>query len=469
MRNFSLHKIKLLGVVIILILTISCKKLIEIPPSPPQDIAAQDVFVDSTSVIGAIAGVYNNFNESTQVLSVNNGLITASTGLSGDELLTTTGEPAFSQLSNNAILPSNSNMETLWSSSYLSLYPVNDCLTRIASSTGISESLKQQLTGELKTVRALYYFNLVNLFGGVPIVTSTVYKTTSLLPRASVVDVYNQIIDDLTDARKRLNGNYPSDGHIRPNIYVASALLAKVYLYQSQWQNAVDMASQVINSGDYRLTDSLNSVFLDRSSEAIWQLPAENPNQGVVEAATFLPSDAFTISPFPLTATLLNSFEPGDQRKIKWVGTQILSDNNGNNVSYYYPFKYKNRNQAQPAEDYMILRLGEQYLIRAEALAHLSNITEALQDVNMVRHRAGLLPYAGAMDQASVLAAIMHERQTELFCEWGNRWFDLQRTGTINSVLNGEKTGWKSTTDPLYPIPLTEKQSNPNLTQNPGY
>jgi hypothetical protein len=116
----------------------------------------------------------------------------------------------------------------------------------------------------------------------------------------------------------------------------------------------------------------------------------------------------------------------------------------------------------------MFLRLGEQYLIRAEAEAHLNDNTNAIKDLNIIRNRAGLANYAGATDQTSVLTAIMHERQVELFCEWGNRWFDLKRTGTIDAVLGAEKPGWQPYIA-LYPVPLTEIQSNPFLIQNPGY
>jgi hypothetical protein len=115
----------------------------------------------------------------------------------------------------------------------------------------------------------------------------------------------------------------------------------------------------------------------------------------------------------------------------------------------------------------MILRLSEQYLIRAEASAQLGNTAAAMADVNVVRARAGLAAITAANSTAA-LAAIMHERQAELFTEWGNRWFDLKRTNTATTVLSAEKTGWQANME-LYPVPRTQLSVNPLLTQNPGY
>jgi hypothetical protein len=115
----------------------------------------------------------------------------------------------------------------------------------------------------------------------------------------------------------------------------------------------------------------------------------------------------------------------------------------------------------------MVLRLGEQYLIHAEAAAELGNLGTALSDLNTVRARAGL-GASTASTQADLLTAIMHERQVELFTEWGNRWFDLNRTGTAGAVLNAEKGGFQSYMA-LYPVPFSQIEVNTLLTQNPGY
>jgi len=120
------------------------------------------------------------------------------------------------------------------------------------------------------------------------------------------------------------------------------------------------------------------------------------------------------------------------------------------------------------------MRLAEQYLIRAETEANGAGggTNSAVQDLNIIRNRAGLANYSGATDKASLVTAILHERQVELFTELGHRWLDLKRTATVNavmSVVTPQKGGTWDANWQLYPIPRTEIQVNPNLKQNPGY
>ena len=143
---------------------------------------------------------------------------------------------------------------------------------------------------------------------------------------------------------------------------------------------------------------------------------------------------------------------------------------NGN--TYYYPYKYKSATLNAPIVEYlMVLRLAEQYLIRAEARARQNNVGGALGDLDTIRARARL-PDISANDQASLLSAIMHERQIELFTEWGNRWLDLKRKGNLDivmdSVATSKHTTWNSNWQ-WYPIPSYEIVQDPHLVQNPGY
>ena len=115
----------------------------------------------------------------------------------------------------------------------------------------------------------------------------------------------------------------------------------------------------------------------------------------------------------------------------------------------------------------MVLRLAEQYLIRAEAKARQNNLAGAAEDLNMIRNRAGLANSAAA-DQESLLLAIAQERRVEPFTENGTRWLDLIRSGKATEVLGALKTNWTAN-DTLYPIPLNELQKNTHLNQNAGY
>jgi hypothetical protein len=136
--------------------------------------------------------------------------------------------------------------------------------------------------------------------------------------------------------------------------------------------------------------------------------------------------------------------------------------------TYYYPYKYKIVSNATISEYSMVLRLAEQYLIRAEARVQ-NNLPGAIGDLNVLRARASLPALSTTLSPAQVTTAIEHERQVELFTEFGHRWLDLKRTGRADAVLGQLKGANWQPTDVLYPLPLTEIQTNQNLTQNPGY
>jgi hypothetical protein len=144
-------------------------------------------------------------------------------------------------------------------------------------------------------------------------------------------------------------------------------------------------------------------------------------------------------------------------------------------TTYYYAYKYKANTafgSSAPVTEWPIeLRLAEQYLIRAEARAQQNNLDGAKSDLNVIRSRASLAATT-ASTQTDVLAAVAHERQVELFTEWGHRWFDLKRAGKIDAVMGVEtskKGGTWAAYKALVPIPASEILIDHNLTQNPGY
>jgi len=215
----------------------------------------------------------------------------------------------------------------------------------------------------------------------------------------------------------------------------------------------------------------LNAVFLANSQEAIWQLQVPDAYPWATsDGRQFIPVNSVVTPGFYLTDELLGAFEPDDQRRLNWVGSNLNSG-----TYYYYPYKYKVRigSSGGVTEYYMVLRLAEQYLIRAEAEANGAGggLSAAIADLNTIRERAGLPDYAGSSDANAVLAAIYHERQVELFTEWGHRWLDLKRTGNAHNILSTipHKSPWHGDYQLLYPIPITEMQNDPNLLQNNGY
>jgi hypothetical protein len=397
-------------------------------------------------------------------------------GLTADELIGyPVGNSIVMEAYPNALISTDA---PFWDRIYVQcIYPSNAAIEGISKSTTLTQSVQQQLLGEAKFMRALAYFYLVNFFGDIPLITTTDFSKNQLAFRNAQAEVYNQIISDLKNAQILLSPNYldatllnTTTERVRPTQWAATALLARVYLYTHDWINAEKQSSTIIsNTTQYKLVSSLNGVFIKNSTEAIWQLQPVISGRNTEDGNAFILSSIPTsANPVSLSSSLLNSFELNDARKTNWInsytsGTQI----------FYFPYKYKIKTSTStPSEYLMVLRLAEQYLIRAEAENDQGNMASAIADLNTIRNRAGLANYSGLMDQNSVQAAIQHERQVELFTEWGHRWLDLKRTQKIDSVMtivSPQKGGtWKSSSQ-LFPLPLQPLQYDHNLTQNPGY
>lgn len=472
MKKLFSYKNKILacGLLIAIGTLVSCKKLIEIPPNPPTQITRQQVFADSATAISAVAGVYTYTpNRNQNGIPYCDGYFDITTALSGHEVSFTGGYGDVAQFYSYTLVSQNAELNQLWTAPYAAIYQVNDVLAGITGNSNLSASFVKQVTGEMKVVRAFYYFNMVNLFGGVPLVTTTDYTISAQLPRASVAAIYTQVLTDLNDAVKKLPAAYPSTGQVRPNLYTAVALLAKVHLYQGNWQAAYTEADSVIKYGGFSLLTDLNKVFLDGSAEAIWQVPVENIYGGTGDAQKFVPYGGTPT--YVVTDSLLNRFETGDLRKAAWLGTSVVGSN-----TYYYPFKYKDKSPTSPATDFMMLRFAEMYLIRAEAAAELNtNLNVAVADINTIRQRAGLAAstVTSASSQAAILAVIRQERRIELCFEFGNRFFDLNRTSTDSKYPSTGQapavlTGWQPKFA-IYPVSQTQLQLNSHLVQSPGY
>lgn len=452
---------------------VHCKKLISIPP-PVGVVVASNVFTSDKQAASAAYNMYYSMINTT--LGYANSGITLFVSLSSDELiLFDQSQSDYTQFQKNSLTPLNSVINTnFWQGMYSTIYNANAIIEGLSSATTVHDSIKKELIGEAKFIRAFCNFYLVNLFGDVPLITTINYNKTSLLAKSTISDIYSQITNDLVAAQSQLSPDYSagSGQRIIPNKWAATALLARVYLYLKDWKNAETQATAVINNTNlYSLTKDLNETFLTNSTEAIWQLQQNNTGNISYNATyvgyKFIPRDS-TSKPFEyLSPQLFNAFEEGDQRKTNWIdSTKYLS------TEYYYPYKYKmGITQATAGgpytEYYMVLRLAEQYLIRAEARIQQDNLPEGAADLDIIRARAGL-DNSTANTKQDLLSAIAHERQVELFSEWGDRWLDLKRTNQASTILSHIKSPWSDNAQ-LYPIPQTELITDPNLTQNNGY
>jgi starch-binding outer membrane protein, SusD/RagB family len=464
-KTFTMNYLKYLLILSSFSILWSCKKYVEIA-APKNQLINSSVFADSTDATSAVLGIYITMMQNF-ALNISSGGLSLYPGLSSDELYSTSTNSEIKDFANNTLSSSNSiNQIQFWNQAYKIIYSTNASIEGLTESNSLSENVRNHLIGEVKFVRALIYFNLLNIYGPVPLITKTDYNTNKSLDRSPIDTIYNQILNDLNDSKQLITaGSFPIT-RIRPNIYSVHSLLSKVHLYLKNWSEAENNATTVINSGIYKLETDLNKIFLKTSEEAIWMLPPVFPGYETWEGNFLVPASSTTVPTYIISQPLLDAFETGDIRKANWIKSNTV-----NGITYYYPYKYKLRTTTStPKENYIVFRLSELYLIRAEARAQQNKINgaeSAEEDLNKVRNRSNLVNTI-AISKSEMLTAIEKERRIELFCEEGNRWFDLKRWNKASSTLSAVKPSWQPS-DLLYPIPEVELSRNTKLVQNPGY
>lgn len=454
------------GIIIIIIIPFvcCCESFVDVELTNSK-VTSTVVFGDDNTATSAMIGIY--YEMSTNVITrgeVNS--LSRLAGLSSDELVMVNELNGAIEFERNELTSDNPNINSLWSGIYKVIYEANSMIEGLERSDKLSSSVKSQLLGEARFIRAFCHFYLLNFFGDVPVITSTDYKQNASAERAPVSVVYEQILSDLLLASDLLSNDYQTLDRIRPNSSAAKSLLAKVYLYLEDWDKAEKAASDVLDDDKYEIVSDFDKVFLKDSREAIWQIAPPDISNVTYEALYYV----ITSSPqyLVLRDTLVKTFESMDGRLINWIGETQFDGR-----TYYYPNKYKLQDAGLPTAEYsIVLRLSEMYLIRSEARAKQGEVVGGISDLDVVRRRAGLNLVGESdpgIDADSLLLMIQNERKWELFTEWGNRWFDLKRLSDAPSVLAPLKSGFDES-DELYPIPQIERDRNTNLgNQNPGY
>jgi hypothetical protein len=435
----------------------SCTKFLE-NGTPPSSLTEDKSFKDSSTATSAILALYSrpaNDNPQNNCLVFN---LTRYGGMSADELYYPANS-TYDVFKDNTLAAGNS-ANSLWFDGYTNIGRANYAIQNLSSPIAtLPETVRTKLLGEAKFWRAWQYFYLVNYFGEVPLVTNTDALTNSLLPKTTVAKVYDQIVADLADAKNLVSTTYPTADRARVNKKVVAALQARVYFYLQNWTAAEAAATEVISTADYKIETDLNNVFIKTSNEVILQLANTT---GVTSWGGEFITAAGATPTVVLYDTLANTFELNDKRKANWAKSIVYGAK-----TYYYPYKYKFKSGTAGNEYHVVLRLAEMHLIRAEARAHNNLITDAQDDLNKIRERAGLLKTTAATP-TDLYTALEHERWVELFTEFSDRWFNLKRTNKADVVLSLIKPKWQPF-QKLYPIPQTEREANTNLLDNTGY
>jgi hypothetical protein len=381
------------------------------------------------------------------------------------------------------------SFQDVWTAHYGGIYRANNALFYLEQLT-IDEALKNRLIGEVKFLRALYYFDLVRCFGGVPLVTTRIDVNDAALIsqvvyiRKTKEETYALIEADLLDAIDKLplKSAYGSNDLGRASKGAAQALLAKAYLYEQKWQESYNMAGEVINSGQYSLLADYAQVWREageNSTESIYEVQA-TLTQGIVEYTDVqgprgTPDLGWGFN--TPSQTLVNSYEAGDVRKaatIMFVPSTLwdgfIAPTTWSNPRYNYKAYQSslaeswNDDKANTAKNLRVLKYSDLLLIRAESAFHLGMEPEAVDRINQIRTRAGLTTV-----NSVTLESILKERHLEMAMEH-DRWFDIVRTGTAVSAMAADGKTFIPGKQEVFPIPQTEiVKSGGLLIQNPGY
>lgn len=415
-----------------------------------------------------------------------------------------------SSMDNFPVLPANGFCNTLWTGYYTLISKTNVALDQIHNNAAIQASpeIKAQSEGEVRFLRAYAYFMLVRLFGRVPLIDSVLTNPASQanIPQSSPGQVYAFIEQDLQFAAVNLPISWdPTKFPGRLTSGAANGLLAKVYLTEKKWDQAMATAGIVINSGQYDLTTPYEKIFREdgeNSKESVFEIQAtatqaiQTANgvqyasiMGVRGSGTFNMGWGWSTP----SADLANAYESGDPRRARTImftsdATHTYQTIYGETIPTGLPNPmYNNKVYTNPTYrsatgslagywmNVRILRFADVVLMYAEAAAESGQTEEALAKLEMVRARArgnnnAILPPVTTTDHDALIDTIRHERRVEMAMEH-DRFFDLVRWGIAQQTLNAAgKTNFSDSRDVLLPIPQTQIDlSKGVLTQNPGY
>lgn len=378
---------------------------------------------------------------------------------------------------------SDGGVEGYWIGQWQFVNRANQVITNVPA-IEMDATLKTRLLAEARMLRAYFYFNLVRIYGGVPIFDGLPADKNYNIPRSSVDEVYKFIIADLNAAADVLPQSYAAADLGRVTKGAALGLLSKVYLYHKDYQKAYDTSNLVIGLG-YSLDPDYNHLFRpagEFGSESVFEVNCGCSTQygGSQYSEVQGVRNQYGWGFFTPSASLESAFEAGDVRKeytiLREGETTLEGDlikkndpqaGNAWNQKAYVPSSLNNPACGTGSiQNIRILRFAEILLINAEAANELGNTGVAITNLNKVRTRAGLAGTT-ASAQTTLRTAIWNERRVELAME-GDRFVDLVRTGQAATVL--ASYGFKANKNEVFPIPQNSiNQSQGVLTQNLGY
>ncbi|MBC3540764.1 RagB/SusD family nutrient uptake outer membrane protein [Rufibacter sediminis] len=473
----------------------ACDEFLELEPI--SEATTENAYKSATDAEAALVGVYESFQAEYYIWDnlVFSEILSDNYYAGGDNA-------EIFAVDNIAITPTNSRLWNNWSQIYNAIAKANVVLQKVPLITDpqLSETRKAQILGEASFLRAYHYFQLVKLWGGVPLVLEPVTSLDPAVtqkPRATEIEVYNQIVADLTFALdNRLPDTYGGEANVnkaRATRGAANALLAKAWAQRPDrdYTKVLQYADAVINSpAGYELLPNFNHLFDGthyNNAESIMEIQFIGGNEANWGPQMLLPpslsGDTWRKFMTP-SRNLVNAYDSEGDNVRK--NTTILFENapwsdefwsvsTGGSVPFAY--RWKSANGWASTNRQYIFRLGDIMLLKAEALNELNRLEEARTVLNTVRRRVNLGPNTSA-NKEEMRMAILKERRLELAQE-GHRWDDLRRYGVAVETMNNlneidlrtnTKKDYNVATHELFlPIPQSEINRNPQLVQTPGY
>jgi hypothetical protein len=486
---------KYLGITMLALTLTACDDFLEREPISVQ--TTENSYLTARDAEAALIGAYDSFQQEYYVWDniIFSDVISDNYYAGGDN-------PEVFAIEDLNLSPTNGRLFNNWTQLYNAIAKTNVVLAKvpgIADQALEAGNRKNQILGEASFLRAYHYYNLVKLWGPVPLITEPVASTDPAIvnvTRASETEVYNQIVADLEFAAANLPDSYGGDATInkaRATKAAANALLAKVWAQRSDrdYAKVLEYANAVINSpAGYALLDNFEHLFDGNhynNAESILEIQYVGGTEANWGPQLLLPpslsGDTWRKFVTP-SHDLVNAFDAeGD---VVRKNSTILFENApwsdefwsvAVNGSVPFAYKWKSANGWASTNRQYILRLADIILLKAEALNALGQVDAAADELNSIRERAGL-DETGADTDAEMALAIENERRLELAQE-GQRWDDLKRYGRAVEVMNalneidlrtGNKKVYNMTEEKLLlPIPQSERNRNPNLDQNIGY
>lgn len=382
--------------------------------------------------------------------------------------------------------PRTSEFNDFWKLQYNG---INQCNTVLEKVPGIDmdEELKNRILGEAYFLRAYYYFLLTQVFGDVPLMLKVTPPDELKIAKTPKSEIYAQIVADCDQAAAWLPAQHTGSDVGRATSGAAYALAAKAFIYEKNWERALEYIDKVKALGVFALVPNYLDNFTketQNNAESVWEIQHANLELNVgnslnqwwrskkVEGYGFAEA----------TQEFVDAFEPNDPRR-KFT----VAKNNEDYFGFIYKNSYSSTHfsvkkylqvdttvtQAADGDiNYTAIRYAEVLLWEAEALAELGRITDAQAPLEKVRARARAqsdstataLPMIVTTDKQVMIEAVRHERQVELGFEM-HRFFDLVRWGIAKEKLPDFQVGKHE----VFPIPQTEIDLNPALEQNAGY